>query len=401
MIVLLILLLCWWATAATYDWGDTSSTSLFKLTYGKCSDRCATTKTCLFPTREECTSCVDGCTSYLDTLKACVVAAEIPPWFDYYGSCKYYHCEFPSLQMYGGFCSTSIPICNRNTQTCESDTWCTTPSRWNQHDWCLSNGEGAHCVVDNNFANGACYHYCRGKKGESAKNHPGCLDADTYCVDRGGDTASTISESSSWDDGWSCEYMCNTKYANEPGVCNDHGSCDASEICTCDDAWAGDEWCTQCGAGYCPSGSCDQRTCYDICPDHPDACSGHGVCTGLDTCECYEGWIGSQCNVVSCPTIVELYEDEYLPWTWWDGSSSKDVWNMYKGEPGSRYATVVETIDRRVFMFGGTGRGSTGSIGHLEDVWEYSHTSYSWALVTGDTTVDQSPSYGSKGVYSA
>lgn len=47
----------------------------------------------------------------------------------------------------------------------------------------------------------------------------------------------------------------------------------------------------------------------------PNACSGHGRCVGVSTCECYGAWTGGDCSLRRCP----------LGPAWADVATSDDV----------------------------------------------------------------------------
>lgn len=54
-----------------------------------------------------------------------------------------------------------------------------------------------------------------------------------------------------------------------------------------------------------------------------------------------------------------------------------------------------------VWLFGGIGYDSTGTLGYLNDLWEYSPTSRMWTWVGGSETVDAKGIYGTAGTAAA
>lgn len=97
-------------------------------------------------------------------------------------------------------------------------------------------------------------------------------------------------------------------------------------------------------------------------------------------------------------------------WTWIGGSSTvpADGGNpgIYgsKGTPsvtnvpGSRYGAVGWT-DRggNLWLFGGGGYDSKGTLGNLNDLWEFSSSNRAWTWVSGSNLAGSSGKYGTKG----
>ncbi|HEY6484030.1 MAG TPA: hypothetical protein VIY54_10960 [Steroidobacteraceae bacterium] len=97
-------------------------------------------------------------------------------------------------------------------------------------------------------------------------------------------------------------------------------------------------------------------------------------------------------------------------WTWISGSNAINPSGVYgtKGTasatnvPGGRIA-AVSWIDAsgNLWLFGGFGYTSTGTLSHLNDLWKYSPSTGKWTWVSGSNAVNPGPVYGTKGVASA
>lgn len=106
---------------------------------------------------------------------------------------------------------------------------------------------------------------------------------------------------------------------------------------------------------------------------------------------------------------------EYAPasgeWTWVGGSNTPNAAGIYGTQgkaaaanmPGARTLnnTVWADGTGNVWLFGGYGYDSNGSIDRLNDLWEYSSSSGDWTWVSGSNTVDASGVYGTEGVAAA
>ncbi|NVM02714.1 MAG: hypothetical protein HWN67_10280, partial [Candidatus Helarchaeota archaeon] len=57
--------------------------------------------------------------------------------------------------------------------------------------------------------------------------------------------------------------------------------------------------------------------------------------------------------------------------------------------------------DDNLWLFGGSGYNSTGSFGRLNDLWMFNMTSRWWTWVSGNDTINQAGTYGTKGVPAA
>ncbi|MEE8388243.1 MAG: hypothetical protein V3R65_06695 [Acidiferrobacterales bacterium] len=105
------------------------------------------------------------------------------------------------------------------------------------------------------------------------------------------------------------------------------------------------------------------------------------------------------CGSSSTPTEI---------WTWVSGSDVVGQSGVYgtKGTadganvPGARYGSI-SWIDSSgdLWLFGGYGRDSAGTGGHLNDLWQFDGTNWTW--VSGSNVVDQAGTYGVKGTADA
>lgn len=83
-------------------------------------------------------------------------------------------------------------------------------------------------------------------------------------------------------------------------------------------------------------------------------------------------------------------------WTWMGGSSTVGQYGWYgtlqtpaaANFPGGHTGAVGWTDNKgNLWLFGGTGSGSTGQGGYLNDLWEYNPSTAEWAWMGGSTTV--------------
>jgi N-acetylneuraminic acid mutarotase len=90
-------------------------------------------------------------------------------------------------------------------------------------------------------------------------------------------------------------------------------------------------------------------------------------------------------------------------WTWINGASTDNAAGVYGAlgtaaagnVPGARYA-ATSWIDAsgNLWLFGGYGSDSTGTVGRLNDLWEYSASSGQWSWVGGSSVANATGSYG-------
>jgi hypothetical protein len=102
--------------------------------------------------------------------------------------------------------------------------------------------------------------------------------------------------------------------------------------------------------------------------------------------------------------LNDLWKWDGTNWTWMSGSSGTDHYGVYgeKGKPaagnvpGSRYSPVSWTDGSgNLWLFGGSGYAESGTSGHLNDLWTWDGTYWTW--MSGDTVTDQNGFYGIKG----
>jgi len=93
-------------------------------------------------------------------------------------------------------------------------------------------------------------------------------------------------------------------------------------------------------------------------------------------------------------------------WAWVSGSSTASQYGVYYGTmgvansnntPGARWGSATCTDSNgTLWLFGGYGYGSSGSIGMLNDLWKYSGTRWTW--VNGSKSISHKGVYGTKGI---
>jgi N-acetylneuraminic acid mutarotase len=97
-------------------------------------------------------------------------------------------------------------------------------------------------------------------------------------------------------------------------------------------------------------------------------------------------------------------------WTWVSGGNGDNASGLYgtqgtasaSNEPGARYA-ASSWIDSsgNLWLFGGIGCDSSGTVGKLNDLWEYSPSSNEWTWVSGGNVADAAGVYGTLGAAAA
>jgi hypothetical protein len=102
--------------------------------------------------------------------------------------------------------------------------------------------------------------------------------------------------------------------------------------------------------------------------------------------------------------LNDLWKFDGSRWTWVSGDSSTNQKGVYgamgiaadANKPGARYSGV-SWIDRNgaLWLFGGWGYDGAGTRSHLDDLWKFDGTRWTW--VSGDTTANHCGVYGIKG----
>ncbi|MGB8960000.1 MAG: kelch repeat-containing protein, partial [Candidatus Aminicenantales bacterium] len=93
-------------------------------------------------------------------------------------------------------------------------------------------------------------------------------------------------------------------------------------------------------------------------------------------------------------------------WTWVSGNNIREQAGVYgtKGTaapsnvPGAR-SSAVSWIDSsgKLWLFGGDGPDSAGSLGYLNDLWKFNPATLAWTWVSGSNIREQAGVYGTKG----
>jgi len=107
--------------------------------------------------------------------------------------------------------------------------------------------------------------------------------------------------------------------------------------------------------------------------------------------------------------LNDLWKYDGTNWIWVSGSDIANQWGSYgtlgvgstSNVPGARQeATSWIDSSGNLWLFGGQGYDETGSSGWLNDLWRYNINTDEWTWVSGSKIIDQSASYGSKGIAS-
>ncbi|MGH8319985.1 MAG: kelch repeat-containing protein [Steroidobacteraceae bacterium] len=102
---------------------------------------------------------------------------------------------------------------------------------------------------------------------------------------------------------------------------------------------------------------------------------------------------------------------EYSPasgqWTWISGADTVNAVGVYGTQgaasstnvPGARDGAVSwRDSSGNLWLFGGNGYDSTGAVGSLNDLWEYSPSGGGWIWVSGSSAADATGVYGTEGI---
>jgi len=96
-------------------------------------------------------------------------------------------------------------------------------------------------------------------------------------------------------------------------------------------------------------------------------------------------------------------------WEWISGSSTVNAHGSYgvqgvasnANAPGARYADISWTdASGNLWLFGGSGFDSVGTLGNLNDLWEFNPTAGTWEWVSGSNTANAGGVYGTQGTAS-
>jgi hypothetical protein len=89
----------------------------------------------------------------------------------------------------------------------------------------------------------------------------------------------------------SAPFNCHGTSSLAPWVCSgsDHGTCFSKDTCQCNDGYSGSQ--------------CELFTCNSVLYNNTQTvCSGKGVCYGPDLCFCNEGYAGANCELLATAT---------------------------------------------------------------------------------------------------
>ena len=92
-------------------------------------------------------------------------------------------------------------------------------------------------------------------------------------------------------------------------------------------------------------------------------------------------------------------------WTWFAGSKVAEASGTYgrlgvisaSNAPGARGASAAWTDQSNIFLFGGEGLDSAGTVGALDDLWKLNTRSGKWVWIGGPNTANASGVYGTQG----
>ncbi|WP_421879747.1 T9SS type A sorting domain-containing protein [Marinoscillum sp.] len=102
--------------------------------------------------------------------------------------------------------------------------------------------------------------------------------------------------------------------------------------------------------------------------------------------------------------LNDLWKWDGTNWTWISGSNSINQYGNYGDQgvaastnmPGGHTGSMIWIDDTgNLWLFGGQGYGESGSGGHLNDLWKWDGTNWTW--MSGSKSINTSGIYGSKG----
>src|SRR3984957_14008050 len=100
---------------------------------------------------------------------------------------------------------------------------------------------------------------------------------------------------------------------------------------------------------------------------------------------------------------------QYTPstglWTWVNGASTVNASGVYGTQgtaaagnvPGARYSASSWTVSGNLWLFGGYGYDSIGTVGKLNDLWQFTTSSGQWTWINGQDGANPSAIYGTLG----
>jgi hypothetical protein len=127
-----------------------------------------------------------------------------------------------------------------------------------------------------------------------------------------------------------------------------------------------------------------------------------------ELCEVTSG--GSGTTLTSDVDDVAVACSDYGQWIWEGGLNTVNAGGVYGTQgatsagnlPGARYsASTWIDSSGNLWLFGGYGYDSTGSVGKLNDLWQYSPSTGQWTWVSGEDAANATGVYGALGTAAA
>jgi N-acetylneuraminic acid mutarotase len=124
----------------------------------------------------------------------------------------------------------------------------------------------------------------------------------------------------------------------------------------------------------------------------------------------FGGWGSDSAGMLGYLNDVWEYSRSSGEWTWISGSNTVNARGNYGSQgtaasanvPGARSDSVSWTdADGNLWLFGGMGSDSTGTVGNLNDLWMFSQVSGGWIWFGGSNTAQAVGVYGTQGVGAA
>lgn len=100
------------------------------------------------------------------------------------------------------------------------------------------------------------------------------------------------------------------------------------------------------------------------------------------------------------------YDPVAKQWTWLSGAdntfTAQGTYGTIRVEgenntPGSRSGAVTWTLNGKLYLFGGSGLGTSSTSGFLNDLWSYDPGTNKWTWLKGANVVNQLGTYGTRG----